>query len=120
MGEQSRSIDSWIRNPDFIQIHLVSLAEELPMTESVELYKQLLSEFKIKPQFYLNKITDLNKEDLKNVNPEFKEDLEVFIENEKNAIALLEKNKISFVKLPLIATIDTKLLIKKLGQELHV
>jgi anion-transporting ArsA/GET3 family ATPase len=89
MGEQSRSIDSWIRNPDFIQIHLVSLAEELPMTESVELYKQLLSEFKIKPQFYLNKITDLNKEDLKNVNPEFKEDLEVFIENEKNAIALL-------------------------------
>ncbi len=118
MGEQSRGIDSWIRNTDFTEIHIVSLAEELPMTESLELFLQLESEFNIRPKFYLNKLSGLVDADLKNLSAAAKNDLGLIIENENKAISLLRKNKIEFVKLPLVPTISPKTLVQKLSEAL--
>lgn len=59
MSEQSRSIDQWIRNPEFTFIHIVTTAEDYAVTETLDLAKTIQSEFKIKPQIYLNKTLGL-------------------------------------------------------------
>ena len=56
MGEQSRSIDAVLRNEELCHYHVVSLPEELPMKEAVELVTQLNKEFGLKPELVLNKI----------------------------------------------------------------
>lgn len=55
MGEQSRGIDSCIRNPDLTQYHVVTLPEELPVKEASELLSQLKSEFSISAHLIMNK-----------------------------------------------------------------
>lgn len=59
MAEQSRSIDKWIRNPDFTFIHIVTTAEDYAVTETLELAESIKSEFKISPKIYLNKTSGL-------------------------------------------------------------
>ncbi|MNL46665.1 hypothetical protein D3C87_1694010 [compost metagenome] len=56
MGEQSRSIDAHIRNPDLCKYHVVTLPEELPMKEAAELMAQLKDEFSISAELVMNKI----------------------------------------------------------------
>lgn len=56
MGEQSRGIDACLRNPELSHYHIVSLAEELPLKESVELMEELRKEFQIEPSLIMNKI----------------------------------------------------------------
>jgi anion-transporting ArsA/GET3 family ATPase len=59
MGEQSRGIDACLRNPELSKYHVVSLAEDLPMKESMELIERLEKEFSIKPNLVMNKIIDV-------------------------------------------------------------
>ncbi len=115
MGEQSRGIDQWIRDPDFTHIHIVTIAEELPITETIELYKEIQSEFKLKPHVYLNKLTGLEKADLENLKDDVREAMMTLIENEKNAVEELNVNKIRFVELPLVASLDPDVLIEELS-----
>lgn len=61
MSDQSRSIDKWIRNPDFTEIHIVTTAEDYAVTETIELATSIRSEFKIIPKIYLNKTSGLSK-----------------------------------------------------------
>lgn len=56
MGEQSRSIDKCLRDPELCKYHIVTLPEELPVKESVELTERLKSEFGIDPQIIMNKV----------------------------------------------------------------
>ncbi len=120
MGEQSRSIDRWIRNPEFTQIHLVTLPEELPITESIELYKTVVSEFKLKPLVYLNKVFNLKSDELFNLSPLIKKDFELHIDQEKKARAMLRKYDIDFIELPMVTSIKSKTLIKVLSEGLNV
>jgi anion-transporting ArsA/GET3 family ATPase len=60
MGEQSKSIDLWIRNPEFTHIHVVTNAESYSITETLELAAVIQSEFKLRPTVYLNKTTGLS------------------------------------------------------------
>lgn len=114
MGEQSRSIDKYIRDPEFTEVHIVSLAEELPITETIELYFQLKSNFKINAKVYLNKLFNLTDNDIANLDPEAKEYLHSQVESEAKARLLLQKNKIEFVSLPLVTSLDTKTLVESL------
>lgn len=120
MGEQSRSIDKWIRNPDFTEIHLVTLSEELPITETIELYDQLKKEFKLIAKVYLNKTLQLNKSDLQNIDPSLKEELQNILHNEEKAEKALKKKEISFISLPLVPSIDPEILTQSLAENLHV
>ncbi|KYG66552.1 arsenical pump-driving ATPase [Bdellovibrio bacteriovorus] len=56
MGEQSRSIDACLRNEELSRYHIVSLAEELPLKESLELSERLNQEFGVHPELIMNKI----------------------------------------------------------------
>ncbi len=55
MGEQSRGIEKILKDPKICHYHVVTLAEELPLKESVELKSWLLDEFKINAQLITNK-----------------------------------------------------------------
>ncbi len=55
MGEQSRGIEKILKDPKICHYHIVTLAEELPLKEGVELRDWLLDEFKINAQLITNK-----------------------------------------------------------------
>lgn len=55
MGEQTRSIIDVIRNPSICHYHLVGLAEELPLQETLELQKTLAEIVPTPAQLWLNR-----------------------------------------------------------------
>lgn len=114
MGEQSKGIDSWLRNPDFTEVHILTLAEELPITESIELFRQLKKEFNIHAKVYLNKISELNSSDLTDLSPEAQDSLKNVLNSEATSRLQLQKAGINFIELPLVASLDTKVVIDTL------
>ncbi len=118
MGEQTRSIDEWIRNPEFCHIHLVSLPEELPATETVELYQTIKKEFGITSKVYLNKYLFLKKEELKNEPEEVKKHFTNLLEQQEIAEKIFTDYKIKFIPVPLIPEIDTDKLIDEASEYL--
>lgn len=118
MGEQSRGIDRLIRDKDFMQIHIVCLPEELPVTETVELYRQLENEFGAKPLVYLNKMSLLNATDLAELSPQHRESLEQNLRSENWARETLKAENISFTELPLVPSLNVNELIHTLSRSL--
>jgi hypothetical protein len=115
MGEQSKGIDSWIRDGDFTQVHIVCLPEELPVTESIELYTQLKKEFGIKSHFYLNKLWNISESDLAGLPASAAESLTNTVNSEAAARRQLNEAGISFTELPQVASLDPEEIIKKLA-----
>lgn len=58
MGEQSRSIDACIRDQDLCKYHIVTLPEELPVKEALELRETLKAEFSISSHIIMNKVIE--------------------------------------------------------------
>ncbi|MEQ1723250.1 MAG: ArsA-related P-loop ATPase [Pseudobdellovibrio sp.] len=114
MGEQAKSIDACIRNPDFTEIHIVTIAEELPITEAIELYKKLESEFNITPHICLNKISNLKKSDIEDLPASAKESFNETIEKEDWSRSELKKLNAPWVELPMIPELNTGKLIHSL------
>ena len=114
MGEQSKSIDSWIRNPEFTEVHLVCLPEELPVSESIELYRELKSEFGIEAHFYLNKLSLLSVDDVASLDTEARESMELMVQNENLSRIKIQNAGIKFKELPLVAKQDSEELITEL------
>lgn len=56
MGEQSRGIDKCIRDSELCHFHIVTLPEELPVKESLELRDKLKADFSIEAQLVVNKV----------------------------------------------------------------
>lgn len=69
MAEQSRAIVGVIRDPKISRYHVVTLAEDLPIKESLELRHGLLAKTGIEPRVLLNKILpiEISKDELKKV-----------------------------------------------------
>jgi anion-transporting ArsA/GET3 family ATPase len=67
MGEQTRSIQKVLFDPEITSIEIVTLPEGLPTTESLELAHKLESEFNFKPRIWVNKCltTGLSAQDFK-------------------------------------------------------
>lgn len=116
MGEQTKSIDYFIRDQNFTQIHLVSLPEELPVTETVELYTQLKNEFGLKPLVYLNKTWPLEMTDLQGLHSETKESLAHIITNQEIARTTFKKENIEIKELPYIFNTDVETVIAEVSQ----
>jgi hypothetical protein len=118
MGEQSKSIDTYIRNPDFTHIHIVTTAEELPISESLELHQQLQKEFGLNAKMYLNKISGLKTEDLTDLTPEARNSLKHILELEEWSRLQLNKAHIDFVELPLVTHLNIDVLVAALQKAL--
>lgn len=119
MGEQTKSIDLSVRDANFTEVHIVCLAEELPVTESVELYQQLKKEFGITAKFYLNKISDLKKENISDITPQISKAFQTLIQNEEEARVKLKNANITFQELSLIASQDTEKMFSQLLLQLE-
>lgn len=63
MGEQSRGIDACIRNNELCHYHIVTLPEELPMKEAIELFEKLKNDFSISADLVVNKVMQTNISD---------------------------------------------------------
>jgi len=114
MGEQSRSIDRYIRDPQFTEVHVVSLCEDLPITETLELYFGLQNNFQIRPRVYLNKLFNLTKNDLASLDTQAQDYLSAEIEAEQRAKITLQKNGIKFIELPLVTSLNTETILTTL------
>ena len=88
------------------------------MSESIELYNQLKSEFSITSKFYLNKMSGLKTEDMSGLAAETKSSLQRLIDNETSAREKLEAAGISFIELSLVPSQDVETLITTLSSEL--
>lgn len=115
MGEQSRNIDHLLRDPDFTEVHLVTLAEELPITETIELHQQLKKEFGITAKVYLNKMSELSIQDTAALSTELKEHFRFLVKTESWARNELESVKIKFQEIPLTLETDNLKLIESLS-----
>lgn len=118
MGEQTRSIDKWIRNPEFCHVHLVSLPEEMPATETAELYHSLKDEFGLTPKVYLNKYFFLKKEDLANEPESVKKYFTNMLEQQELAEKIFADHKINYIPVPLIPEIETDKLLHEASEYL--
>lgn len=92
IATQSKSIDSWIKNSDFTHVHIVTQADELSITESLELQKNLKS-IKIESDFIFNKFHNFDKIDFKKLPDKTKKFFENLEEQQIEAIAFLKKTK---------------------------
>ncbi len=111
MGEQSRDINQWIRTPDFCHIHLVTLAEEMPTTETVEFYLALKNEFNLTATVYLNKICSVQNEELGLYPQNLQEYFTSLIAEQNRSRQLLSQNQIPFVEIPFLPVFNNFLLI---------
>lgn len=114
MGEQTKSIDTYMRNPEFTQIHIVTLAEELPITETIELALQLKKEFGLTPKIYLNKIINVTAEERNQAPALLQPPLSDIALNQTMARKKLTDAQLNFQELPFVFKTQSEDLIVSL------
>lgn len=124
MGEQSRSIFNSLLNPEICQYHIVTLAEELPYLEGMELYEEIEKLTKMKPKLIFNRVIDTNLKE-KDFLEEFKLNdfhryIKSILQNQENYFTQTNLQKIKFVILPLISQTNSFEFIKSLAHEVSL
>lgn len=127
MGEQSRSIDAHLRNPEICKYHVVTLPEELPLKEADELISRLKAEFSIAPELILNKMmeTSVSEGELQAVQNEggdlakFAEYLESHIQRQKQMWSAAEKMGVHLTRVPLYFENQPWVLVEKVAGNLR-
>lgn len=109
MGEQSRNINTCLRDSNVCFYHVVCLPEELVIQESLELVQFLKNKFEISAELIINKVLDVNlSEETLNQSKVGESDLARFasylLRQTQHQRLMLEKAKTfapKFVKVPL-------------------
>lgn len=111
MGEQSRQMDEILKESGMCRLHIVTTAEELPLTESFELQTQLEEEFGWKANFVLNRFlkTKLNSKSFH----ENEKQLPLLVLRDKlsqqeTALKTIDKKAASLRKIPLVETVNSE------------
>jgi anion-transporting ArsA/GET3 family ATPase len=109
MHEQSQKMDQALRDHDMCHCHIVAVAEELVLTESLELLKAIKKEFKWQPQFVLNRFltTTLKASDLKDQDQHLLMALHNKLFQQELAIKVLAEKVDDIKTLPLTEKIQT-------------
>lgn len=127
MGEQSRSIDAHIRNPEICHYHVVTLPEELPVKEASELLQRLRGEFGIEAELIMNKMLEspVSEEELRKVQQQttdlgrFAEYLEGHVSRQKQLWAEAQKISPQLRKVPLYFESRPWVLVEKVEEVLR-
>lgn len=99
MGTQSKSIDQWIKNPDFTHVHIVTNTDELSIRESIELQQSLLK-LNIQARFIVNKFVDTSSIQLKKLPERTQAFFQNKDEQQTEALEVLTKTKASIEFIP--------------------
>lgn len=122
MGEQSRSIFKTIRDKNICQYHVVTLAEELPYVESLELCSELETITEITPKLVFNRIlkTSLKAEDLQGEGTDFQKFLKQVLINQEDYLEQAKRQKYGHQKLELLNNKDPFAFIEELGKGIEL
>ncbi|MFP5518809.1 MAG: arsenical pump-driving ATPase [Bdellovibrionia bacterium] len=99
MGEQGRGILKTLQDKELCEYHIVTLPEELPLKETLELKAQLESEFGVIPKIYLNKAFNVH-DNFRFPESDFGEYLKFQVSKTKFAQDYLNEKQISFTEIP--------------------
>lgn len=118
MGEQSRSIHNVIANSDCAQYWIVTLAEELPLQEALELKTYVQKELDAKPQVVLNRTIDLPQgcDDLQPIDGPFFDYIKAIGQRQKSAESVLDKD---VIRLPQIWATEPESVLVKMAESLE-
>lgn len=128
MGEQSRSIQKVLQDPNVCQYRIVSLPEELPVVESLELSEQMEKELGIRPRLICNKLlrSGLREEDLNQIAKDthstmasFAETVSALERRQQKYIGQLKKKDPDLCELAFVLESDPWKVLKELRQSLE-
>ena len=90
MATQSKSINLWLKNKDFTNVHIVTMSDELITTESIELYRQL-TDLNMHCDFIFNKFTDFDKINFKKLETKTHKFFKNIYDQQKSALSEIKK-----------------------------
>ncbi|MBC7458752.1 MAG: hypothetical protein H7235_10760 [Bdellovibrionaceae bacterium] len=99
MGTQSKSIDKWIKNPEFSHVHIVMNTDELSVRESIELHKSLAG-IDMGSRFIINKFVDTENIQFKKLPERTKDFFQNIHDQQNDALAVLKKTKADITYIP--------------------
>jgi anion-transporting ArsA/GET3 family ATPase len=127
MGEQSRSIIRVLKDPEISKYHIVSLPEELPLKESMELADVMKAELEVEPQLVMNKVLEVNvpRESLQKAESATTSDLGLFAQYLEQQLdrqsQIMDQAKVRFkniAKVPLFFETEAWKLVDKAVEKL--
>jgi len=119
MSEQSKEIIKAITDKELCKHYVVTIPEELPTSETIELVEILESEFNIFPIIVGNRWleTNINLENIEsNELTDFISYLKALSKRQEACVEKLSKLKNKFLSLPLVFEVNPKLLTDKLSR----
>jgi len=128
MGHHSREMDNVIKDESLIGYVVVTLLEELPVTESIEFRDRLNTEFGVNPVIVANKVmhAPVSVNELNDVThssnaglAEFANHVKAVNERQEEYGKLLAQSGAQIVEVPLIFSADADTLVKKTGEALR-
>lgn len=123
MGEQSREILNILKDKNICSYNIVSIAEELPITEAKELALKILEQTNIKPVHLLNKCLELDS--LKEIENkefsflEFKNYISAKNEEQTKSIKQLNEDHYDVLKIPWVFSHHPWKLIEEMSLKLN-
>lgn len=120
MGEQSRSIFKTLKDKSICEYHIVTLAEELPYIESLELKSELKKIVQMDAKLIFNRIleTTLKPADLKSRSNDFENFLGKMLDKQSLYQQQAREEKILFDELPLLNNITPFEFVQELAKGL--
>ncbi len=119
MGTQSKSIDQWIKNPDFSQVHIVTNTDELSIRESTELFKSL-ADLGIPAEFIINKFISTETIQFKKLPDQTQDFFQNIHDQQGDALAELKKTKAILKYSPYVFENHFFNVIEKLSKSVEV
>lgn len=122
MGDQTRAIQKIISDPQICQYIVVSLPEELPISEAIELSEKIESSIGIKPIHYMNRCLNLTFDETESedsVPKNFRVHIQKNILRQNEMLQKLKKNNIEAKVLPWVFQQKSWDIISRLSKEIH-
>jgi cellulose biosynthesis protein BcsQ len=116
MAEQSRGILKILTDPQIVDYWIVTLPEEMPTQETLELYSKIKNETGISPHIILNKIYEniVEPSSTANGTPEFKDFLSIQLQRQNTS--LLQLKELSVNRIPIFFEQDSFALVQKISE----
>lgn len=122
MGEQSRSITAVLQNPELTRFHVVMIPEDLPVTEGLELARDIQAEMEQTPHLVLNRWLDCPlslQQVMKFQGHEFADYLATLLERQKRSKDLAQTRGLPLRVLPWLFTDNPSEKIRQMAQQVE-